>query len=280
MKRRIFDRILCAVSGLILLLMAGLLTAETFFGVPVTVKVGGILSNDSIRNRLIVIIAVLLLLLFGIALVLLCFRRDHKRKSFVVQRVDGGELSISIKTLDGLVQKCLNRTDDIRVNTTGIENHRDGLVILLRASVPAGVSIPLVTEELQKQIKAYVTACSGVDVKEVRVQVDSMSTAESDSRFAVPTPSQLTAGAALPESAGSPAPVPSACEQPKVQTDKEEKEPAHAENALLAPENAGLQDAQASVAPGSSDEAAAECVNTDGKLHGEDALAADTEPMN
>ena len=106
-----------------------------------------------------------------------------------------------------------------------------------------------------------------------------VSASESASRFAVAKPSQLTAGAPLPESAGSPAPMPSACEQPKGQTDKEEKEPAHAENALHAPENAGLQDAQASVAPGSSDEAAAECVNTDGKLHGEDALAADTEPM-
>ena len=70
--------------------------------------------------------------------------------------------------------------------STGLENSRDGLVIKLRIGLASGVSIPLVVSALQKQIKQYVTACSGVDVREVKVQVETASANLKDAPFAVP----------------------------------------------------------------------------------------------
>jgi hypothetical protein len=42
----------------------------------------------------------------------------------------------------------------------------------MRISLASGVNIPLAVSALQKQIKQYITSCSGVDVREVRVMVE------------------------------------------------------------------------------------------------------------
>ena len=42
----------------------------------------------------------------------------------------------------------------------------------IRISLANVVNIPLTVNALQKQIKHYITSCSGVDVKEVRVMVE------------------------------------------------------------------------------------------------------------
>ena len=45
-------------------------------------------------------------------------------------------------------------------------------MITIRIALASGVNIPIAVSALQKQIKQYITSCSGVDVKEVRVMVE------------------------------------------------------------------------------------------------------------
>lgn len=182
MKIRVLDRILVFFAGIVLLFTGAGVIAERFFDVPVF----DTLADMLFESLTVVIVATAVLVLLGVYCVCMMFRRYKGKRGFVVQRTEGGELSISIKAIENLVQKCIDKHEELHVMSTGLENSRDGLVIKLRIGLASGVSIPLVVSALQKQIKQYVTACSGVDVREVKVQVETASANLKDSPFAVP----------------------------------------------------------------------------------------------
>ena len=182
MKIRVLDRILVFFAGIVLLCTGAGVIAERFFDVPVF----DTLADMLFESLTVVIVAAAVLVLLGVYCVCMMFRRYKGKRGFVVQRTEGGELSISIKAIENLVQKCIDKHEELHVMSTGLENSRDGLVIKLRIGLASGVSIPLVVSALQKQIKQYVTACSGVDVREVKVQVETASANLKASPFAVP----------------------------------------------------------------------------------------------
>ena len=191
MKLRVRDRVFAALAGLASLGGAAWLVAETFFQIPVTDRLRGFLLNDSMRNRAIVVAAALVLVLAAVFLFSILFRHSRRNKGFVDQKTDSGELTISIKAIDALVARCTEKSEDIRITSTAIEGLRDGLVITLRGTASTGVNIPLVTANLQKQIRSYVTACSGVDVKEVCVRVDAMAEGSENSPYRIAEPDVL-----------------------------------------------------------------------------------------
>ena len=89
-----------------------------------------------------------------------------------------------------MVWKCLDQHPEIQVQHLYMENQKDGLLIRLRGGVAGGVSIPLTVEAIQRQIKQYVTACSGVEVKGIRVQIESTDQEVKDAPFAIEGPEQ------------------------------------------------------------------------------------------
>lgn len=191
MKIRIADRLLVTLAGLILILTAlcmvdqnvvnfGLVTALQTLIQPITDK------PDHVAYIVALIAAIALLMLLGLYCVGMLFRHQKRHKrGFVVQQTDCGELSISVKAIEGLVQKCVDRHDEISVLSTALDSARDGLIIRLRIGLTGGVNIPLAVSALQKQIKQYVSSCSGVDVKEVKVQVETSAARGKASPFQV-----------------------------------------------------------------------------------------------
>ena len=190
MKIRIADRILVALAGLILLLMAVCLLDQTLLPMGVTAWLQQLTTPVSAQPShalyiTAVIACVAVLVLLGLYCLGMLFRHQKKSKrGFVMQQTECGELSISVRAIEGLVQKCVDRHDEIHVMSTALDTTRDGLVIRLRIGLAGGVNIPLAVAALQKQIKQYVTSCSGVDVKEVKVQVETSSKGK-DSPFTV-----------------------------------------------------------------------------------------------
>ena len=190
MKIRIADRILVALAGLILLLMAVCLLDQTLLPMGVTAWLQHLATpvSTQLSHALyitVVIAATAVLALLGLYCLGMLFRHQKKSKrGFVMQQTECGELSISVRAIEGLVQKCVDRHDEIHVMSTALDTTRDGLVIRLRIGLAGGVNIPLAVAALQKQIKQYVTSCSGVDVKEVKVQVETSSKGK-DSPFTV-----------------------------------------------------------------------------------------------
>lgn len=181
MKIRVLDRILVFLAGVLLIAAGIAVVAGLFWNIPVAGILETLLGENAIA-----IAAACVLVLLGVYCMGMMFRRYKGKRGFVVQRTEGGELSISIKAIENLVQKCIDKHEELHVLSTGLENSRDGLVIKLRIGLASGVSIPLVVSALQKQIKQYITACSGIDVREVKVQVETASANLKASPYAVP----------------------------------------------------------------------------------------------
>ncbi len=115
----------------------------------------------------------LLLAVFG-GYQIYCIRQDSaKHQDFVIQRTDSGELRIAVKAVENQVQKCIDLHEEIQVNSMKILNSREGVVVELTVTLANNISIPLAIASLQKQIKQYLIASSGIEVKEVRVSVES-----------------------------------------------------------------------------------------------------------
>ena len=186
MKIRILDRILVAVAGLLVLAGCAALAAQLFFQKDMIGLAGKVLTNPSYRIWLIIALAILALL--GLYCILMMFRHRGRRDKFVMQRTDNGELSISLKAMESMVQKCLDPHKELSVQSVNLENQKGGLLIRIRGTVAGGVSIPLTVDALQQQIKQYVTACSGVEVKDIRVQIESSGPEAKESLFAIEAP--------------------------------------------------------------------------------------------
>ena len=186
MKIRILDRILVAAAGLLMLAGCAALAAQLFFGKDVVGFVSRILTNENYRVWLIAALALLALL--ALYCVLLLFRHKGRRDKFVMQKTENGELAISLKAMESMVQKCLDPHKELTVQGVALENQKGGLMIRIRATAAGGVSIPLTVDALQQQIKQYVTACSGVEVKDIRVQIESSGPESKESLFAIEAP--------------------------------------------------------------------------------------------
>ena len=223
MKIRILDRILVAVAGLLVLAGCAALAAQLFFGKNVAAWAGRLLADPSVRIWLIVALALLLIL--GVYCVLILFRHRSRHDKFVMQKTENGELSISLKAKESMVQKCLDPHKELSVQSVRLENQKGGLLIRIRGTVAGGVSIPLTVDALQQQIKQYVTACSGVEVKDIRVQIESSGPEAKESLYAIEAPTAR----ALPSSIAREEKAPEAEEEKTEEITPEELEAIAAE---------------------------------------------------
>ena len=95
----------------------------------------------------------------------------YKKNEFIVQQTENGEIRIAVRAIENLVRKCTDMHEEIDVSGLRITNHRDGVSVDLKASMPNNISIPLAVESLQKQIKQYITVSTGVSVRDVKVAI-------------------------------------------------------------------------------------------------------------
>jgi uncharacterized alkaline shock family protein YloU len=128
----------------------------------------------------------LLLFLFGLYVLSLPTRQRRDKNAFIVQQTASGELRISLKAMESLVQKCLVQHSEMVLKGLSIENRRDGVIIDLKLALAGNVIIPQAVAALQKQVRDQVLASSGVDIKEVRVSVDTADGIVRDSPFIIP----------------------------------------------------------------------------------------------
>ena len=212
MKIRILDRILVALTGLLVLAGCAALAAQLFFSKDIAGMAEKLLTSKQYRIWL--IIALVLLVLLGLYCFLVLFRHRGHRDKFVMQKTENGELSISLKAMESMVQKCLDPHKELNVQSVRLENQKGGLLIRIRGTAAGGVSIPLTVDALQQQIKQYVTACSGVEVKDIRVQIESSGPEAKESLYAIEAPTARALPSATRE------------EKPQEQPEVKPEEPA------------------------------------------------------
>ncbi len=174
MKHAFWDRLLIVLCTLILLAVAALLLGMITGLVPlslVTSQISMLLENRG--TRIVVSAAAVLLVIFALLVFWIILPRRRRRFStFAIQQTEHGALKISVKALEHLVQKCVSQHPELSVVSSTIHSNEETVRVDMRVTLQSDINIPLAISSLQKQIKQYVEACSGVDVDEVRVVVE------------------------------------------------------------------------------------------------------------
>ena len=122
-------------------------------------------------------IACIAVAVLALVLALMCLwrvfpHRTASQRGYVMQKNENGSIGVSIRAIEGLIRTCIDKHEAIAKADITVEECRDGIAIGLHIIQAAGVNIPLSVGALQKQIKQYVTACTGVDVYKIRVMVE------------------------------------------------------------------------------------------------------------
>lgn len=203
MKLNVVKRMLIALMGLILLALSVCMALEALQVLPLVTELSLILVGRTPKRIAFTALVCVVTAAFGVFGLSMLIPRGRKKRGFIVQKTEHGEIDITVKSIEGLVYKCAQLYEELKVLSVAVEEVRDGLLIKLRVTLPGGTNIPLAIGALQKQVKQYVTACSGMDVSEVRVKVDSSDQSAGDSPYAV-----QEAAAALPVEAPQLASIP------------------------------------------------------------------------
>lgn len=166
MKIKLWDRMILFVGALLCIGAGAWTVADGIMWVLNAV------STMAMWVRIAKIALGALVVAFG--LYLLAFPRKYaqRKHDFVVQNTDTGELRIAVRAIENLVQKCIDMHDEIQVESLRIKNSREGVTVDMSISLANNIAIPLAVSSLQKQIKQYLVASSGIEVKEVRVSVE------------------------------------------------------------------------------------------------------------
>ena len=170
MKIKFWDRVIL-FFGALLTILAGALLFIT--GLQVQGTIGEALP---LGLRIACIALGILTAAFGGYLFVFPRKFAYRKHDFVVQQTENGEVRIAVKAIENLVQKCIDTHEEVRVVSMKIRNGRDGVTVDLCISLANNISIPLAVASLQKQIKQYLVASSGIEVKEVRVSVETAQT--------------------------------------------------------------------------------------------------------
>lgn len=187
MKLKVSDRILIALAGLLLLACCAGIAAQVIFGVDMVAKAEKVFNSNSLTVTIALCALIAVFLVFGLYCILVLFYH-RKGDRYVTQKNENGELAISISALEEMVRACVNQVPELKVERTELTSQKDGLLIRLEGQVASGVSIPLTVEALQKQIRQYVVACSGADIKSIRVEIDSTGETVPNAPFAIEPP--------------------------------------------------------------------------------------------
>lgn len=111
----------------------------------------------------------------SVRLILIAFKRRGGGQA-VVHETAMGDIRISMDAVENLVHKVARGIKGVREVKATVENGPNGLITELRGVISPEVSIPEVSEEIQNAIKSYVRRVVGVEVAEVRLRVENIST--------------------------------------------------------------------------------------------------------
>ena len=175
MKHPIRDRfliLLCAAS-----LLCGAAGAAALvlgrISVEPAIMILGRVANMSLKTKGVLIAAAVVAVLFALLLIGITLPSKKKRSSsFAYQQNENGMVRISLKALEALVHRCLNQHSELKVVTCSLFSDEESVRVDVHITLQSDISMPLAVSALQKQIKRYLEACTGVCVEEVRVFVD------------------------------------------------------------------------------------------------------------
>jgi len=168
MKMKICDRIALRLGGIITLLT----------GVLSLVSAYVLIKCCTYEHKLITLLPYVLMGLGAFCCIdgifdIMLPRRYHRRRSaFITQTTEHGELRIAVSAIENLVLRCVETHREVKVLSIHISNHRGAVNVDLHVAMSSNISIPHTVDQMQMQIKRYLMASSGIDLRGVSVSVE------------------------------------------------------------------------------------------------------------
>lgn len=168
MKMKLLDRLILRFGAFLTLVTGGISVAAGILLYGHELGEGVVMRS----LPLVLIISGAVAVIISILNVLVARRYTAKRRAFITQHNEMGELRIAVSAIESLIQKCVETHKEVKVQEMSVANHRGGIDVNLRVSMNSNVSIPHAIEQLQSQIKRYLAASSGLEVHNITVSVD------------------------------------------------------------------------------------------------------------
>lgn len=92
----------------------------------------------------------------------------------VIHESSLGEVHISLDAVESLVKKVARSVKGVREIKAVITHSKEGLSAQLRGTISPEVSIPEVSEEIQTSVRQYVKRVVGVEMSEIRIEVENI----------------------------------------------------------------------------------------------------------
>jgi uncharacterized alkaline shock family protein YloU len=81
---------------------------------------------------------------------------------------------ISLDAVENLVRKTARGIKGVREIKAVVSHTKDGLHVFLTGTISPEVSIPEVSEEIQSQVRNYVKRVVGVELVDIRIEVENI----------------------------------------------------------------------------------------------------------
>ncbi|MEB3101441.1 alkaline shock response membrane anchor protein AmaP [Ferviditalea candida] len=169
---KILDRILLFLCSLVIgILSIGLLALSfQWIKLPNVETVLDSFYRDMIARSTFIALSILFLLI-SIRFLYVSVRKAGPDVSSIDQRTDFGDIRISLETIENLSLKSTSRVRGVKDLKARVTVNDAGLEILIRTIVDGEISIPHLTEEIQRSVKGHVEEVTGIPVASVSVYV-------------------------------------------------------------------------------------------------------------
>ena len=168
MKMKLLDRLILRFGAVLTLLTGGIAVAAGIL------LYGHDLGEGVVMKwlPLALIISGAVAVVISVLNILVARRYAARRRAFITQPNEMGELRIAVSAIENLILKCVETHKEVKVQEMSVSNHRGAIDVDLRVGMNNNVSIPHAVEQLQSQIKRYLAASSGIEVRNITVSVD------------------------------------------------------------------------------------------------------------
>ncbi len=132
-----------------------------------------VLSSSSPGPRIAMFLISLLFFILSL-MFLLSGVRSNKDKKAVSKHTNIGEVRISLNSIENIALNASRKANGVRDTKAFVKKVEDTVSIILKLVVLPDLSIPAISEDVQMRVKKSVEESSGINVRDVKVVVDSI----------------------------------------------------------------------------------------------------------
>jgi len=168
---QVLDRIIIVIFAILLMFVSLVMMLSTFELIPQEY-----ITNLIYQNYGQIEMGIVGLIFFIIAIRILrslVRGNDHNRNA-IVRENSLGQVRLSLSAIDALVREVVIKTRGVKELESRLRVNEEGLIIFLEVVVTPDINIPELTEDLQEQIREYLSRTTGVVANNIEILVDNI----------------------------------------------------------------------------------------------------------